>query len=203
MIDASTIEDIEKEIAGRPNKNHLAIIIFCRYRKDRSSLPLRVASNQINYHYSSGEDLDIYVPGFSFCGIDKRKSLGKAMSLKAAELFGHYHPKALLNAQSYLKEKISGFHLGSSVVAVAIEVDNGLPMRKNGDVINLSDFSAKKAEAQLMNIIEGCKGSQGMTTPDLGQFRTSFRLNRLVDFFLRNGWSAATTFSGLGALILK
>lgn len=202
MINASTIEDIEKEIANRRNENYIALILFCRYREDKSSLPWRVAANYINYHHRSGEGLDIYVPGFSFYGSNKRESLGDAMELKNSEPFGFYYPKALVDAEDFFKKEMAGFHLGSSVVAVAIEVDNGSPDWKNGAVMNLSNRSAEDVEAQLMEIIDGCKSSQGMIAPNVAQFNRSFRLNGLVGFLLRNGWNAVAAFSGVGALIL-
>ena len=203
MINAATIEDIERKILERGNSNYIVLILFCRYRKDKSSLPWRIAANNINYHHTSGKELDIYVPGFSFYGANERDELGDAIALENSDPFGFYYPQALVDAEDFFKNKMLGFHLGSSVVAVAIEVENGVPDGRNGAIINLSKQSAEDAEAQIMAIIEGCKKSQGGINPSTVMFRRNFRLNGLVNFLVRNGWSAASAFSGIGALILN
>lgn len=203
MIDAATINDIERKISERSDANYVALILFCRYRKDKASLPWRVAANNINYHYRSGEELDIYVPGFSFYGENNRAELGASIKLDASEPFGFYYPKALVDAEDFLRAKMPGFCLGSSVVAVAIEVENGVPDWSNGAVMNLSERSAEDAEAQIMSIIEASKKSQGRIDPSTAVFRRNFRLNSLVSFLMNNGWSAASAFAGVGALILS
>lgn len=202
MIDAATIKDIERKIMSRGDSNYIALILFCRYREDTSSLPWRIAANNINYHYVSGKELDIYVPGFSFYGINEREELGDAVELKNSNPFGFYYPQALVEAEGFFKNEMQGFHLGSSVAAVAVEVERGVPDWKNGAIINLSRHSAEDAEAQIMAIIDGCKKSQGKIDPSAMTFRRNFRLNGLVNFLVRNGWSAASAFSGIGALIL-
>lgn len=202
MLDAYTIEDIKKNISERKKGGYIALILFCRYRKDESSLPWRIAANNINYHYTSGEELDIYVPGFSFYDMSGRRDIGNAIELENSHPFGFYYPKILVESEAFFKKEMKDFHLGSSVVAVAIEVENGVPDWKNGAVMNLSHQSAEDAEKQIMEIIEGCKKSQGNVDPSTAKFRRNFRLNNLVDFLMRNGWNAASAFSGIGALIL-
>lgn len=203
MINATTIEDIEINISERSENNYIAIVLFCRYRRDESSLPWRIAANNINYHYRSGKELDIYVPGFSFYGSSDRPELGKAMALENAEPLGFYYPKALVDAENFLRKRMPGFNLGSSVVAVAIEVENGVPDWENGAVMNLSDRSAEDAEQQIMSIIDGSKKSPGTIGPSAGLFINKFRLNVLVSFLVQNGWNAASAFAGFGALILN
>lgn len=97
---------------------------------------------------------------------------------------------------------MSGFRLGSSVTAVAIEVNNGAPDWGNGAIMNLSNRTAVDAERHLMEIIEGSKRASGKVEPSVRSFERNYRLNNLVDFLLKNGWSATSAFSGLGALFL-
>lgn len=202
VIDATTIDDIKQQILQRKGGSYISLILFCRYRRDEASLPWRIAANNINYHYRSGEELDIYVPGFSFYGRSKGGDLGTAVKLENAKPFGFYYPKVFNDAEDFLRKEMKGFHLGSSVVAVAIEVQDGVPDWKNGAVMNLSQRSAEDAESQIMMIIEGCKSSPGRTPPS-ANFQRNFRLNGLVNFLSNYGWSAASTFTGVGALFLS
>ena len=203
MIDATTIEEIKTKISERNGGNYIVLILFCRYRKDELSLAWRVAANNINYHYSSGKDLDIYVPGFSFYGESTGRELGDKIQIENSAPFGFYYPKVLVDAEKFFEIEMSGFYLGSSVVAVAVEVNNGAPDWKNGAVMNLSNGSVEKAEAQIMVIINGCKNYPGTIDSSIAIFERNFRLNSLVGFLVRNGWTAASAFAGLGALILN
>ncbi|MDS9467923.1 hypothetical protein RGQ15_10130 [Paracoccus sp. MBLB3053] len=202
MIDAATIKDIEERIGERDKGNYIALVLFCRYRDDELSVPWRVAANFINYHFSSGRDLDIFVPGFSFYGANHRDDLGHAVKLRNSKPQGYYYPKALVDAEEFLTENMPGFHLGSSVTAVAIEVEDDVPDWKNGAVINLSNGPMEEVERQIMEIINGSKISQGTVDPSSAKFRRNFRLNSLVKVLVEHGWDAASAFSGIGALVL-
>ena len=203
MIDATTIEEIKIKISERRSGGKIALVLFCRYRKDASSLAWRVAANNINYHYRSGEELDIYVPGFSFYGRSRAPELGLAIKIDNSQPLGYYYPKVLVDAENFFRTEMLGFQLGSSVVAVAIEVQDGAPDWKNGAVMNLSNRSAEDAERQIMSIIDGCKNIPGIIDPSTAMFRRNFRLSSLVGYLTRNGWSVASAFSGAGALILN
>lgn len=187
----------------RKGDSYISLILFCRYRKDESSLPWKIAANNINYHYRSGKDLDIYVPGFSFYGRSEGDDLGTPVRLYNAEPFGFYYPKVFTDAEDFLRKEMKGFHLGNSVVAVAIEVQDGVPDWKNGAVINLSQSSADDAENQIMMIIDGCKHAPNRTPASAAKFQRNFRLNGLVNYLSACGWSAASAFAGVGALFLK
>lgn len=204
VIDAITIDNIKQKIfERRKGESYISLILFCRYRKDEISLPWRIAANYINYHYSSGKDLDIYVPGFSFYGINEGNNFGTPVMLENAKPFGFYYPEVFADAEDFFKKEMKGFYLGSSVVAVAIEVQDGVPDWKNGAVMNLSQRSAEDAESQIMTIIEGCKNSPGQTPASASKFKRNFRLNGLVNYLSNYGWSAASTFAGVGALFLN
>jgi hypothetical protein len=202
MIDATTIDEIQAAIADRHGGDYIVLIVFCRYRKDRMSLPWRLAANNINFHYSAGADLDIYVPGFSFYGRNEGEQFGHAIEIKNSEPFGYYYPKVLVEAEEFFRREMRGFQLGSSVVAVAVEVNGGAADWRNGAVMNFTDRTAEGAERQMMSIIYGCKSSPGLVQPSVARFQRNHRLNCLVDFLTRNGWSAASAFTGAGALII-
>lgn len=203
MIDATTIAEISGEIERRGKGDCIVLVLLCRYRNDTGSLPWKIVVNAMNIHYASGPDVDIYVPGFSFYGVSSKPGLGEIVPIENSNPLGYYYPKVLADAAAFLRGNITGMQVGATVTLIALEVRSNLPDWGNGVVMDLSSFSDVDAERQLMSVIDGCKVTPGMIEPSIQHFKANFKLNNLVSYLSSHGWSIASAFTGVGALLLS
>lgn len=204
MIDALTISDIEEKIKNSAKRDYIALLLLCRYRDDPQSAPWRIAANGMNFHYQSGPNVDIYVPGFSFYGITEDKNLGVSIRLKNSEPLGYYYPQVSAEAYNFLKERVKGLSVGSSVSLIALEVKDGKPNWHESAVMDLSKIDIISAEEKFMGVIDACKVSAGHIKIENAKFfKKSFRLEGLVSYLSENGWTIVSTLASVGSLVLS
>lgn len=204
MIDALTIDDIEEEINKSSKGDYIALVLLCRYRNDPQSVPWRIAVNGMNFHYQSGPNVNIYVPGFSFFGKTGRSNLGVSVRLENSDPLGYYYPKVSSEAYDFIRKRMKGLNIGSSVSLIALDVKGNKPNWHEGVVMDLSKVDINSAEEKFMEVIDACKVSAGhIQIKDARFFKKSYRLENLVSYLSENGWTIVSTLASVGSLVLS